>query len=316
MGTNRRRFLTAAGCSLGAASATTLAPGKLIAAEASLPTVAQPARIDRILFSCKYTMTKGENIEARFQSCKDAGFDGIDFDDCGKYTADQVRQASYNTGLFVHNAINHAHWAKRFTSGNPAAVETATKNLEHCIRVSQAAGGSGVLLVIGRNSDGPAAEVADRARANISKLLPLAAALGQQILFENVWNGMFYHHGGSPDQDCQELIAFIDSFKSPWIGAYFDIGNHHRYGNVGDWIRALGHRVVKLDLKGYDRSKALETKRDGQWRDITAGDIDWADVRKALAEINFHGWTTAEVGGGDTARLKKVRADMQRALVG
>ena len=38
---------------------------------------------------------------------------------------------------------------------------------------------------------------------------------------------------------------------------------------------------------------------------IGEGDIDFLDVRKALHEINYHGWVTAEVKGGDLAELKK-----------
>ena len=312
--TDRRNFLVG----LGGLTAGFAAQGQEKATSTSnASAVPEPARISNILFSCKYGMTKGKTIEERFASAKEAGFDGIDFDDCGRYTAEQVRNASYQTGLFVHNAINHTHWGKRFTSAKAEDVATAKKNLEHCIRVSQAAGGSGVLLVIGRNGDGEKKEIADRARKHISELLPLAAALGQRILFENVWNGMFYEHGGSTKQDCKELVEFIDSFKSPWVGSYFDVGNHHRYGSMGDWIRTLGHRVVKLDLKGYNLKKAQETGKDGQgFCDITEGDIDWADVRKALAEVNFNGWTTAEVGGGDAKRLKKVLDDMKRALIG
>lgn len=311
--TDRRKFLTALG---GVTAGTFTLKGESKVKTQAASVVPQPARISNILFSCKYGMTKGKTIEARFESAKAAGFDGIDFDDCGKYTAEQVRNASYQTGLFVHNAINHTHWGKRMTSAKAEDVATAKKNLEHCIRVSQAAGGSGVLLVVGREGDGDKKEIADRARKNISELLPLAGALGQRILFENVWNGMFYKHKGATDQGCQELVDFIDSFKSPWVGSYFDVGNHHRYGKMGDWIRTLGSRVVKLDLKGYNLKKAQETKNDRKFCDITEGDIDWADVRKALAEINFNGWTTAEVGGGDTKRLSKVLADMKRALIG
>ncbi|MCM8536942.1 MAG: sugar phosphate isomerase/epimerase [Lentisphaeraceae bacterium] len=311
MSTNRRKFMLG----LGALPTAGFALDK-VESPSTAEVVPQPARISNILFSCKYGMTKGKTIEARFESVKKAGYDGIDFDDCGKYTADQVRNAAYNTGLFVHNAINHTHWGKRFTSAKMEDIATAKRNLEHCIRVSHAAGGSGVLLVIGRENDGSKEEIASRARQHISELLPLAGALGQRILFENVWNGMFYEHGGKTDQGCKELIDFIDSFNSPWVGSYFDIGNHHRYGNMGDWLRALGSRVVKLDLKGFNKGKALETKKDRQFCDITEGDIDWADVRKALAEINFNGWTTAEVSGGDTKRLKKVLDDMKRALIG
>jgi hexulose-6-phosphate isomerase len=86
---------------------------------------------------------------------------------------------------------------------------------------------------------------------------------------------------------------------------------------MGDWIRTLKHRVIKLDLKGYHLSKAKAEKNDRKgFCEITEGDIDWKDVRKALREINFHGWSTAEVGGGDTARLSKVLSDMKRALLG
>jgi L-ribulose-5-phosphate 3-epimerase len=312
--TDRRNFLTALGAATAGVCSVNGESKAIVKKESVIP---QPARIDKILFSCKYGMTKGKSIESRFESAKAAGYDGIDFDDCGNYTAEQVRNASYQTGLFVHNAINHKHWAKRMTSAKTGDVVIAKKNLEHCLKVSQAAGGSGVLLVIGNSKDGKAAEIVDRARKNIAELLPLAAALGQRILFENVWNGMFYKHGDATDQGCQELIDFIDSFNSPWVGSYFDVGNHHRYGKMGDWLRALGSRVVKLDLKGYNLKKAQEVKNDRKgFCDITSGDIDWKDVRKALVEINFHGWTTAEVGGGDTKRLTKVLEDMKRALIG
>ena len=47
-----------------------------------------------------------------------------------------------------------------------------------------------------------------------------------------------------------------------------------------------------------------------------AGDIDWASVRAALAEIGFTGWVSAEVGGGDTNRLATVLDQMKEAVLG
>jgi len=87
----------------------------------------------------------------------------------------------------------------------------------------------------------------------------------------------------------------------------FDIGNHWKYGSMGDWIRQLGRRIVKLDLKGFSRAKDTFTK-------IGEGDLDWADVRKALLEINFSGWAAAEVKGGDLARLKEISANMDQVF--
>jgi hexulose-6-phosphate isomerase len=64
---------------------------------------------------------------------------------------------------------------------------------------------------------------------------------------------------------------------------------------------------VKLDLKGFSREMGKFTK-------IGEGDLDWADVRKALAEIQYTGWAAAEVDGGDLERLKEVSANMDRVF--
>jgi L-ribulose-5-phosphate 3-epimerase len=267
-----------------------------------------------LLFSCKYTMTKGGSLEERLESAREAGMDGVDFDEAGSVTPEQLREAAAKTGVFIHGAINHGHWGKTLSSADEKVRAEGLANLKHCIRVSHAAGGSGVLLVIGKGGDGP--EGGDRAREEINKAIPLAAALGQRILFENVWNGMYYQDDGPRDQSVKPWADYIDSFNSPWVGAFFDLGNHARYGNVAEWVRELGPRIVKLDIKGYSNAKA---DAEGKWKgfgEITAGDIDWAGVRSALKEIGFTGWVSAEVGGGDVTRLEAVLAQMKEALLG
>ena len=307
-----RRSLLASSALLAGASAFR-APAESPAASApSWPMPPQPEQ--GLLFSCKYTMTKGKSIEERLTSAREAGMDGVDFDEAGSFSPEQVRKAAAETGVFIHGAINHGHWGKTLTSGDEKVRAEGLANLKHCIRVSHAAGGSGVLLVIGKGGDGP--EGGDRAREEIKKAIPLAAALGQRILFENVWNGMYYQDDGPRDQGVKPWADYIDSFNSPWVGAFFDLGNHARYGNVAEWIRGLGPRIVKLDIKGYSNAKA---DAEGKWKgfvEITGGDIDWASVRTALKEIGFTGWVSAEVGGGDTERLKTVLAQMKEALLG
>lgn len=266
-----------------------------------------------ILLSCKLSMitreVDGKKLSAteRLSLAGQAGFDGVDFDQAAEYTPSQARQAVQDSGVFVHNAINHAHWRQRLTSANPDERAQGTANIEHCIRVSHAAGGNGVLIVIGRGGDGPAEVIEERCRNEIKKLLPLAAALGQPILIENVWNQMFYDHDAPPEQSADQFVRFVDSFNSPWVGMYYDIGNHWKYGRPGDWTRSFGHRCVKLDMKGFSR---VEDK----FKDIGEGDLPWGEVREALGEIGFSGWATAEVGGGGLERLTVVRKQMQKAL--
>jgi hypothetical protein len=88
-----------------------------------------------------------------------------------------------------------------------------------------------------------------------------------------------------------------------------DIGNHWKFAQPGQWIRALGKRIIKLDIKGFSRPAGKFTNI-GDAQD----DIPWADVRAALREINYHGWCAAEVSGGTLEDLKAVSAGMNRVL--
>ena len=273
-----------------------------------------PPMNHRYLLSCKLGMItkKGPGGEAlslvqRLTLAKEAGFDGVDLDEAASFMPEEARTAVAESGVFVHNAINHDHWKKRFTSSNEADRKKALDNLLHCIRVSHAAGGSGVLIVVGRGGDGPADVIVERSINEIKKAIPLAAALGQRILFENVWNQMFYDHNQGPEQSADRWAEYVDAFDSPWVGMYHDIGNHWKYGNPADWIRTLGPRAVKFDMKGFSRAK-------NGWADIGQGDLPWDDVRKALDEVGFAGWFTAEVGGGGLDRLKTVRTQMAEVL--
>ena len=313
----RRQLLAGAGAGAASLAIPAAAVAQDDAKAASASKIITPPEGKGILLSVKLGMIpkkiggKELTLTERLSLAGEAGLDGVDFDQAGEHTAEAARAAVQESGVFVHNAINHAHWNKRLTSANAADRAQGVKNIDHCIRVSHAAGGNGVLIVVGGGGDGPAEEIEERARTEIKKLIPLAAALGQPILFENVWNRMFYDHNAPPEQSAERHVKFIDSFNSPWVGQYFDIGNHWKYGNPGEWIRELGHRCVKLDIKGFSRA-AKGGK--GDFTEIGEGDLPWKDVQKGLADIGFTGWATAEVGGGGLERLKKVREQMQKAF--
>ncbi len=309
----RRHFLTT---SLTAATAAAMSGAHTAAAEEkSSAVIVLPKSSRGILLSCKLGMIAREaggrqlKIAERLQLAAQAGFDGVDFDEAGGFTPEQVRDAVRESGVFVHNAINHEHWGTRLTDAKQEVRDKARANLDHCLRCSHAGGGSGILIVVGKGSDGPAEEIEERARQEIQKSIPLAASLGQRILFENVWNQMMYDHDKAPEQSAERHVKFIDSFQSPWVGQYYDIGNHWKYGQPGEWIRAFGPRAVKFDVKGFSRAKNSFTEITGE-----DDDLPWADVRKAIAETKWTGWATAEVGGGGVDRLRKVREQMEKAF--
>jgi hexulose-6-phosphate isomerase len=87
----------------------------------------------------------------------------------------------------------------------------------------------------------------------------------------------------------------------------FDIGNHWKYGDPAQWIRTLGRRIHKLDVKGFSRV-------NNQFTPITGGDIDWPAVAQALIDIGYSGWAAAEVQGGGPAELKAIAAEMDRVF--
>ena len=306
---SRRKLLAAGSATIVSSCAVSAAEGD----EKKASKIVRPPEGKGILLSVKLGMItkkaagKTLTLTERLQMAGEAGLDGVDFDEAGAHTEEAARKAVDESGVFVHNAINHAHWGKRLTSPNEADRDISRKNIEHCIRLSHAAGGNGVLIVIGGGGDGPAEVIEERCRNEIKKIIPLAASLGQPILFENVWNQMFYDHNEPPEQSAERHVKFIDSFKSVWVGQYYDIGNHWKYGQPGEWIREFGHRCVKLDVKGFSREK-------NKFTEIGEGDLPWNEVRKGLSDIGFTGWATAEVGGGGLDRLKKVREQMQRAF--
>lgn len=246
------------------------------------------------------------SLTDKFKLAKAAGFDGIELSLPGTdLTA--AKQAIADSGLPVDGSVCAKHWNIRHTSAKAEERAEALATLKQALRDTKAIGGNTVLLVVGRGDDGPERELWDRSIDSISQAIPLAAELGVYIAVENVWNQFLYDHDGDANQNADKFVKYIDAFNSPWVGMQFDIGNHWKYGSMGDWIRALGPRIVKLDLKGFSRKEDKFTK-------IGAGDLDWADVRSALQEIQFTGWAAAEVKGGGPERLREISDNMDRVF--
>ncbi|MEN6457415.1 MAG: sugar phosphate isomerase/epimerase family protein [Thermoguttaceae bacterium] len=125
----------------------------------------------------------------------------------------------------------------------------------------------------------------DASREGIRRLIPTAEKTGVIIALENVWNGLWL----KPD-----LFAnFVGSFHSPWVRAYFDIGNHVKYAPSQAWIATLGSLLVRCHVKDFK----LDGRGGGDFCNIRDGSVDWPAVRKSLDKIGYHGWLTIE--GGD-----------------
>jgi L-ribulose-5-phosphate 3-epimerase len=253
-------------------------------------------------------LPKERSYAERFAIGREAGFEAVEV---GTITDDAVAQeikgASDKTGLKIHSVMNSDHWRFPLSSADPDVVARCVKGMETSLKNAALWGADAVLLV-------PAVVDAQTSyrdawtrsqRVIRERLLPMARDLKVVIAVEEVWNKFLL----SP----LEFARYVDEFESPWLRAYFDVGNVVFYGYPQDWIRTLGSRIVKVHLKDFhlDRSK-------GQffWRNLGEGDIDWIDVRKALGEIGYSGYVTTEINGGDAAYLKDVAARVDRFIAG
>lgn len=244
----------------------------------------------------------------KFRAAKEAGFMGVEMDSPGVNVAEAIK-ARDETGLFIDGTVCSTHWNIRLSDPDPEVRAKGLENLLTAIRDTHAMGGSTVLLVPAAVRDAKnenQQQAWDRSIEKITQAIPLAAELGVLIAIENVWSGFNYIHEGPSDQSAELFVQYVDRFNSPWVGMQFDIGNHQKYGKPAQWIRQLGRRIVKLDVKDWGVSNSFCK--------IGEGDVDWADVRKALLEIGYVGWGAAEVAGGGAEVLRDVSQRMDRVF--
>ena len=256
---------------------------------------------------CKFGMVKTDGtVQEKFELLVKAGFEGVELDSPSKLDPDEVLAARDATGLEIPGVIDSVHWTSTLGDPDPEVRTAGRIGLETAISECQLYGGKTVLLVPAVvNKDISYDEAWQNSRKEILHVLPAAERAGIHIAFENVWN----HFLLSP----LEAARYVDSFESDHVGWYLDIGNIVNYGWPEQWVRILGHRILRLDIKEFSR-----TKRDGEglWKGFDVklgdGDCDWQAVMQALDEIGYEGWASAEVAGGGEERLREISTRMDR----
>jgi len=286
---DRRVFLQAA-----------LAGVPVLTANSASP--ADAAKKPKLRKAVKYGMIgAGKTVKEKFELVKTLGFQGVEVDSPeGLPNRVETLIAQQETGVKVHGVIDSVHWRDTLSHPDAAVRARGLAALNAALHDAAYFGADTVLLVPGVvNKEVSYEQCWERSQAELRKALPLAEKLGVKIAIEVVWNNFLTKP--------QQLIDYVDALKSPWVGAYFDCSNMIKYGvPSADWIRQLGKRVLKFDFKGYSKAKG--------WVNIGEGDENWPDVVKALGEIGYDGWATAEVGRGGEAHLKEVAARMNKVL--
>jgi len=243
---------------------------------------------------------EGGTIEGNMDIAKKAGFDGIELalDEKGRtgLEADpadllKIKEYADKIGLALPSVASGLYWSYPFTSADESIREKAVQIAEKQLEMAKALGADTILVVPGAvdvpwvpNFDVVSYDVAyDRALAALNRIKSKAEALKIHIGIENVWNQFLL----SP----LEMRDFIDKIGSPYVGAYFDVGNVVFSGRPEQWIRILGKRIRKVHFKDYRANPGGLNC----FVDLLCGDVNWPQVMAAFKEIGYDDWATAEM---------------------
>jgi L-ribulose-5-phosphate 3-epimerase len=203
----------------------------------------------------------------------------------------QIATEAQRIGIEIASVASGESWGSSPTANDPAVRQRIIDFTVRGLQITRWLGADAYLFVPGAVSVffEPNAEVIpydicyQRAQEAVHQLLPVAERCRVKLGIENVWN-MFLL---SP----LEMRDFIDSFRSPWVGAYLDVGNVIQFGYPEQWIRILGRRIARVHIKDFKRSVGTA---DG-FVDLLEGDVNFPAVREALREIGYSGYVTAEM---------------------
>jgi L-ribulose-5-phosphate 3-epimerase len=278
-----------------------------------------PAQTAAFKGQLRKAMIVAEITEAALQPLREAGFQGVETTHiCPETEAARGRATAERLGMRVHSVLRG--WME-FNSDDPAKVADGLEKTRMALRAAKGYGADAILLVPCRIGGMPMPEAwefeiafdpmnghvtrvaagdpgryaaymqaqnraTDASRAAVEKLMPLAEELKVVIGLENVWNNLWV----KPSL----FRNFVASFQSPWVKAYFDIGNHVKYAPPQEWIQTLGPLLAKLHIKDF---KLNPDGHGGNFVHPRDGSIRWPEVRRAIDAAGYDGWATIEDGG-------------------
>jgi hexulose-6-phosphate isomerase len=346
---DRRQFISAsagiaAGLGLGARSSDAQTPARRPAAGAAQ---APPAPAAPLTFrSNQRKALIARPTEDDLKRIKDAGFDGVEGRVIPPEEAARMREVADRIGMRIHSVLYG--WAE-FNSADRSEVERTFAESQAALRTAEAFGADAVLLVPCRigprraraaaQPQGPALRMprawefqiefdpanghlrkvvygdntpyADYITAHnhatdtstewVKRLIPLAEKTKVAIALENVGNNLWVK---------PEIFRhFVQSFQSPWVKAYYDIGNHVRFAPPEEWILTLNDLIAKIHVKDYRLNPADPDGR-GTSVNIREGSVRWPVLRQALESVNYNGWMTIESNGDIPFEERSRRLDL------
>ena len=271
--------------------------------------------------SASYWMFEG-GLEARkpvieaMQEAKDLGFDAIELaiasegvltHQATKAQCEDILAKGQQIGIEISSVASGENWFCSPASNNNEVRNKSIDFTHKALQITKWLGTDAYLYIPGAVDVFflPEAEVIpydvcfERACEAIREILPSAEETGVTICIENVWNKFLL----SP----LEVRDFVDSFHSEMVGVYFDIGNVLLTGYPEQWIRILGQRIKRVQVKDFKRSIGTV---EG-FVDLLEGDVNFQTVKDALVDIGYDGYVTGELLPFEPGRPEKTAQAMK-----
>jgi len=231
---------------------------------------------------------------------KDAGFDGIELalEEKGEINLnsspqDIIRIAGMakKVGIELTSLASGLLWDYSLTSSNAKTREKAKGIVKKVLEFASYLEVDTVLVIPGAVDVffNPQAEVVpydvayERSLDALRECVLTAEKYKVAIGIENVWNKFLL----SP----LELRDFVDKINSDYLGVYFDVGNTLLTGYPEQWIRILNKRIKKVHIKDFRTSVG----NVNGFVDLLEGDVNWKEVIRALEDIGYDNYLTAEI---------------------
>ena len=192
-------------------------------------------------------------ILPQFELLKEAGFEGVELISPNKLDRDEVLAARDKTGLVIHGVSgSRALEETRSPTPTPRSSRRGLAAIRQEIEDCKAYGGTTVLRRPRRGQQGGLLP---------RRLHPVAGQHPQADPRRRAGRrsrSPSRRSGTSSSSAPLEFARYIDEFESPWVGAYFDVGNVVEYGYPQEWIRELGKRILKIHIKEYAKPKRFD----------------------------------------------------------
>jgi hexulose-6-phosphate isomerase len=284
-----------------------------VAAVGTAPAEAKPAADPRRASPKRFEMKKSinqwafpypdrMNLRECLQLAKDAGFDGIELNydlandlspKAGPKELRAIRKMAEEVGIAISGVCSFLFWPYSLTSNDAAKRQRGMELAGMMLEAAHELGTENLLVVPGavcipwiKDHDPVPADVCDRrAREAVGRMVAKAEKLGVYLNIENIFFSGFLL---SPD----DMIHFVDGFKSKNVRIHFDTGNIMLFQYPEDWIRILGDRIKNVHLKEFTK-KGTDHSLES-FRPLLDGTTNWPAVLDAFETIGYKGYLTFE----------------------